>query len=97
MNGFQFKLNIMEEKDHKKEKEEVIKKQATELEKSIKEKVKELQEVQSSCNHPEESIKIKDMNPGGASDIRRYCDLCGHLLGYPTKKELDDWIGLDKK
>lgn len=84
----------MEENDHKKEQKEVIKKQATELEKSIKEKTKELQEVQNSCKHPTESVRIKDMNPSGASDIRKYCDLCGHVMGYPNKQEMDDWIGL---
>ena len=34
------------------------------------------------------------MNPGGSSDIRKYCDLCGHVLGYPNKQEMDAWIGL---
>jgi len=84
----------MEENNHKKEQEEVIKKQATELENSIKEKTKELEVVQNSCKHPEESVKIRDINPGGASDIRKYCDLCGHVLGYPNKQEMDNWIGL---
>lgn len=83
--------------DHKKEKEEQIKQQADKLEKSIKDQVKELQDIQYSCAHPKESIKIKDTNPGGASEVRKYCDLCGHVLGYPTKKELDDWVGDTKK
>jgi len=83
----------MEEDNHKKDQQEVIKKQASDLEKSIKEKTKELEVVQNSCKHPEESIKLKDINPSGASDIRKYCDSCGHVLGYPSKPEMDNWIG----
>lgn len=77
-------------------KQEDIKQQVNKLEDSIKEQVKELKEIQNACKHPNESIKIKDANPTGASDIRKCCDLCGHVLGYPSKEELDEWCGIKK-
>ena len=80
------------ENNQRKDQNDVIKKQANDLEKTIKEKTKELEVIQDSCNHPKESIKLKDMNPNGSSDIRKYCDLCGHLIGYPSKIEMEDWI-----
>jgi len=88
---------MSEESDSKKEKEDLIKKQTTNLEQTIKDTAKELEELQKSCLHPKESHKIKDINPEGSSDIRKVCGLCNHIMGYPTKDEMDEWTGNKKE
>ena len=64
-----------------------------ELEQVIKKTTKELDELQKNCSHPKESVKIKDINPESSSDIRKICGICNHILGYPSKEEMDKWTG----
>lgn len=86
-----------EELDNKKEKQMQIKKQSTELEQTIKDSEKELEALQKSCLHPKEDNKFKDINPESASNIRKVCGICGLLLGYPTKEEMEDWTGATRE
>lgn len=76
-----------------KEKAESIKKEAEELERTIKDATKALDDLQKTCSHPDEYIKIKDINPENATELRKVCDTCGHVLGYPSKEELEIWTG----
>jgi len=87
---------MSKETSQRKEKEGKIKKDAEELEQVIKESEKELLMIQKNCKHPENEHKLKDVNPEGTADIRNTCGLCGLLLGYPSKEQMDKWTGAKK-
>ena len=48
---------------------------------------KEIEQYQLNCNHKNSSIKTLENG-----DIRKVCDNCEKVLGYPSKSELDDWL-----
>lgn len=67
---------------------EEIKKEAEELIEEINEKEKKLKELRKKCSHGE--YKIKDINGIGASQLRKICYFCGSIIGFPSKKDLED-------
>ena len=76
------------------DKHEETKKAAEQLTNEIKEKAKQLEEIQNDCRHPGDSIRIKDTGGGtGRSEFRKVCDLCGKVVGYPTQDELNKEVG----
>ena len=79
--------------DPKKDKEDQIKKDVENLEQSIKDAQKEIDELQKSCIHPKESVKIKNISPEGVSDLRNVCGICNHIMGYPNKEDMEIWTG----
>jgi hypothetical protein len=69
------------------ENNDYIKKKKQELTENIKNSEEELKELRSMCKH--EDIKVKNINPeSGASHLRKVCDTCGQILGFPTNDEL---------
>lgn len=52
----------------------------------------QLEEIQSECNHPLEDVIIKNINPTGASKVRKICGRCNAHVGFPTSSELDEWV-----
>jgi hypothetical protein len=58
----------------------------------ISELQKQLDEIQAECNHPRENMIIKNINPTGASVVRKICGKCGAHVGFPSSSELDEWI-----
>jgi len=67
---------------------EEIKKEAEELKKEIEEKENKLMELRDTCSHSD--YKVKDINGIGASKLRKICVFCGHIMGFPTGKDLKD-------
>lgn len=53
-----------------------------------------LNSIQSICKHPEESIKVENLNQTGSGPVvlRRVCTDCQKVIGYPSNKELEDWL-----
>jgi len=80
-------INEIDKKSH-----EYITMRIAELIISIKESEKEILEIQHACSHPKESMKIKDMNKSGISDIRKTCGICKYVLGYPSNEEMNSWM-----
>lgn len=72
------------------EKNDLIRNSVEEIRKILKEKNKELNEIQSNCIHPK--LILKDIHPSNLCDIRKCCEVCGRVLGYPSQEELDKWI-----
>jgi len=71
------------------EKENEIKKKTEELSEIIKESEEELKELRKDCRHLE--YKIKDVNTDSSIlELRRVCSVCGHMLGFPSKEDLED-------
>ena len=65
-------------------------KQAQEIKDSIRSLEKELEDIQSSCQHKEYSIKNCQSETRGFS-LRRVCKKCSKEIGYPTQEETDSW------
>jgi len=75
--------------DLNKEKDEQVKRHIGHLEGIIKEAQKEIDELRDSCRHT--SVSIKDINPEGGSTLRKVCDVCGRILGYPGHSDLEEY------
>jgi hypothetical protein len=68
-----------------------IKKKSEEIEKTIKDSKKELEELQGSCNHEEYSVKQVVKEEGSIrTAVQKVCDFCGKHLGYPSPSELKE-------
>lgn len=61
-------------------------KKAKEIEQEIKGLQKNLEEIQSSCNHKTYSIKFSDEK----QRVMRVCDDCGKQIGFATGSERKD-------
>jgi hypothetical protein len=62
-----------------------------EIDSTLKSLEKEKECLQDQCDHKSYIIANKSL-PGCAFSLHRVCDCCGVDLGYPSQKELDDWI-----
>lgn len=52
----------------------------------------ELEELISSCNHPDGYvIKLVNDRTGNNAGLRRVCEICDSAVGYPSQTEIDDW------
>jgi hypothetical protein len=58
----------------------------------IKTLEKELEEIQNSCSHSNYSIKNSPQGPENGFCLRRICDACQAVLGYPTQEEINKWM-----
>jgi hypothetical protein len=65
-------------------------KQAEVIKKSIKELEKELDSIQSECNHPEYIIK-NCPTQSTTFQLRRVCTKCTKEIGYPSQEEINNW------
>lgn len=57
----------------------------------IKSLEKELEEIQNSCYHPSYSIKNPPHSGEGSFYLRKICDDCQLVLGYPSQEEIKNW------
>jgi len=57
------------------------------LNKKLKDLEKEIADYQKSCKHEQRYLKAQEN-----SDIRFICPVCLIVLGWPTPKELKDWL-----
>lgn len=67
------------------------KKAAEQLTSEIKEKEKQLENLQNDCRHPNEEVSIKDVTAGsGRCDYKKVCNICGKIVGYPSQGEIEE-------
>lgn len=64
--------------------------QAMEIKSSIRSLEKELEGIQSSCQHKEYEIKNCQTESRGFA-LRRVCKSCSKEIGYPSQEETDSW------
>jgi hypothetical protein len=57
----------------------------------IKSLEKELESLQNSCSHSNYTIKNSPQGPENGFSLRRICDVCQAVLGYPTQEETNKW------
>jgi hypothetical protein len=57
----------------------------------IKSLEKELEIIQSTCIHP--TYSIKDSPFENSFSLRRICDQCHAVIGYPNTEEINKWVG----
>ena len=54
---------------------------------------KEIEELQRSCQHPTKSIKnVRERLDSTVMVIRYVCDECLLLIGYPSEKEIQNYL-----
>ncbi len=49
-----------------------------------------LEKIQADCKH--ENIVIKQVADGNSFTIKRVCESCGHIVGYPSPEELRNFL-----
>ena len=49
-----------------------------------------LEKIQADCKH--ENIVIKQVADGSSFAIRRVCESCGHIVGYPSSEEIFNFL-----
>ena len=53
---------------------------------------KELSELTQECRHNDGySVKMITKNNGGKVGLRKICDTCDTVIGYPTDHEMNQW------
>jgi len=54
---------------------------------------KEIEELQRSCQHPTKSIKnVRERLDSTTMVIRYVCNECLLIIGYPTEKEIQNYL-----
>lgn len=51
-----------------------------------------LNSIRSICKHPMDDINIENIKDSGGVDLRKVCNVCKKILGYPSKSDIDNWI-----
>jgi len=51
---------------------------------------RKIEEIQANCKH--ENIVIKQVADGSGSGIRRVCESCGLIVGYPSIEETQNFL-----
>jgi len=69
-----------------------ISEEASELVNEIKEKQKNLDDLQSTCKHPDYSLKNVGPETGSLFDLNRICNLCHKKIGKADQEELKNWL-----
>ena len=49
-----------------------------------------LEKIQAECKH--EHTVIKQVTDGSSFAIRRVCESCGHIVGYPSPEEIFNFL-----
>ena len=49
-----------------------------------------IEKIQADCKH--EHTVIKQVADGSSFTIRRVCESCGHIVGYPSPEELRNFL-----
>lgn len=57
----------------------------------IKTLEKELEAIQNSCQHLNYSVKNSPNSNDGSFCLRKICDDCQSILGYPSQEEINKW------
>ena len=59
------------------------------LDTKIKELSKEKESIQDSCTHKITKVKFET----GTNTMKLYCAECDKEVGYPTKEQIDEFLG----
>ena len=51
---------------------------------------RKIEKIQADCKH--ENIVIKQVADGSSFAIRRVCESCGHIVGYPSPEEIFNFL-----
>ena len=51
---------------------------------------RKIEQIQADCKH--ENIVIKQVADESSFTIRRVCESCGHIVGYPTSEEIFNFL-----
>ena len=51
---------------------------------------RKIEKIQADCKH--ENIVIKQVADGSSFTIRRVCESCGHIVGYPSPEEIFNFL-----
>ena len=58
----------------------------------IKALEKELEGIQTSCNHQKHSLKNCPSGSDNTFSLRKVCDDCQLEIGYPSQEEINKWV-----
>ena len=53
----------------------------------------ELRKIRKECNHTQKTIKQIQLGEGCQTSTRWVCNNCAQVVGYPTKVELNKFLG----
>ena len=54
---------------------------------------KEIEKLQKSCEHPTKSVRFVRKSLDSTTMVIRYvCDMCFLSIGYPNKKEIQNYL-----
>ena len=51
---------------------------------------RKIEKIQADCKH--ENIVIKQVADESSFTIRRVCESCGHIVGYPSSEEIQNFL-----
>ena len=51
---------------------------------------RKIEQIQADCKH--ENIVIKQVADESSFTIRRVCESCGHIVGYPSSEEIQNFL-----
>ena len=51
---------------------------------------RKIEKIQAECKH--EHTVIKQVTDGSSFAIRRVCESCGHIVGYPSPEEIFNFL-----
>ena len=51
---------------------------------------RKIEQIQADCKH--DKIVIKQVADDSSFAIRRVCESCGHIVGYPSPEELRNFL-----
>ena len=51
---------------------------------------RKIEQIQANCKH--ENIVIKQVADESSFTIRRVCESCGHIVGYPSSEEIQNFL-----
>lgn len=76
------------------DKNDEIKKTVAGITNDIKSQEKQLEEIRKECDHPEKEVKLKLTGDGvGSPQLRKVCNVCGQVVGYPGPEEIKRELG----
>jgi len=51
---------------------------------------RKIEKIQADCKH--ENIVIKQVADESSFEVRRVCESCGHIVGYPSSEEIQNFL-----
>ena len=67
----------------------ILRSKVDKIENQVKDLEKEKEEIQNDCKHKGDTFVQFDKS----NSMKKYCSICKHELGYPSKEEQDKFLG----